>query len=150
MIDAASGPLWISVQATGDIKRYQILMSLLIFSNLPIMYILLLLNLSPVYVVAVRTIINFMVHFIRIGYLKKHQDFPSTYYMKDVMVPITIMTLLSLPLSLYMVRFSDSLIGTCFVFIAIMAQNVVLVLCVGMKKSERKMVMDTMESKLKR
>lgn len=150
MIDAASGPLWISVQATGDIKKYQILMSSIIFFNLPIMYILLLLNLSPVYVVSVRTIINFIVHFVRVGYLKKYQDFPSTYYMKDVMVPITVMTLLSLPLSLYMVRFSDSIIGTCFTFIAIMAQNVILVLCVGMKKSERKMVMDTMKSKLKR
>lgn len=35
ILDAIQGPLWASVQATGKIRTYQILMSVLILANLP-------------------------------------------------------------------------------------------------------------------
>ena len=41
LIDAVSAPLWISVQAIGKIRSYQLLMSALIFLNIPLSWLLL-------------------------------------------------------------------------------------------------------------
>ena len=41
LIDAVQGPLWVSAQATGKIRNYQIIMSTLILLNLPVSYLLL-------------------------------------------------------------------------------------------------------------
>ena len=50
MIDALSGPLWVSVQATGNIKRYQMLVTSVSLLNIPFMYYLLILGVSPMFV----------------------------------------------------------------------------------------------------
>ena len=97
MIDALSGPLWVSVQATGNIRRYQIIMSCLVLSTLPIMYLLLCFGVSPVIVIAVRTLVFLITHFARIGYLSRIMEFPTVEYVKDVMLRVLIMTLISLP-----------------------------------------------------
>ena len=47
MVDALQGPLWVSVQATGKIRNYQILMSILILSSVPVSYVLLNCSISP-------------------------------------------------------------------------------------------------------
>ena len=140
MIDALSGPLWISVQATGDIKRYQILMSALIISNLPVMYLMLTAGISPEYVVGVRVAINLITHLVRIVYLKRHLDFPAGYYMKNVMLRVCVMTLISLPLCIAVRAYTDSLSGTAAVLCLIVLQNLLLSFFIGLSSGERKSV----------
>ena len=77
MIDAMSGPLWNSVQATGKIRNYQILMSSIIAINVPAAYVILKLGGSPIIVLVVRVIINFITHLVRIFYLRRLFEFPS-------------------------------------------------------------------------
>lgn len=140
MIDALSGPLWISVQATGDIKRYQILMSALIFSNLPVMYLMLLVGISPEYVIAVRVAINLITHLVRIVYLKRHLDFPAMYYMKSVMLRVGIMTLTSLPLCIAARTYADTVTGAAIVLCFIVLQNLLLSFFIGLSAGERRSV----------
>ena len=142
MIDAMSGPLWISVQATGNIRTYQMLMSILILLNLPIMMFLLYLRVSPVIVVAVRPILNLLTHLIRIVYLKRNILFPSRKYWKDVMLRCMIMSILCLPLSLFLMeRLNDrSYFWGLVAFAAIVIQNAILVMVVGIKSGEREAI----------
>ena len=58
MIDAVSGPLWNSVQATGKIRNYQILISILISLNIPVSFALLYFDFSPVYVIIAKVGLN--------------------------------------------------------------------------------------------
>lgn len=141
MIDALSGPLWISVQATGNIKRYQILMSALIISNLPIMYIMLLAGISPVYVLFIRVVINLITHFARIVYLKRNIDFPVGQYLWNVMARITAMTAISLPLCFVLVRYTGTTTGMIVVLSAVIAQNSLLSFYIGLSVTERRSVM---------
>ena len=140
MVDALSGPLWVSVQATGDIKRYQIIMTFVILSNLPIMIALLLLGVSPVLIVSVRATLNLVTHFIRILYLKKYLCFPAFHYLRDVMVRCTAITILSIPFCLYCMRVlnNDDIVLVIGVFIAITLQSIVLVSLIGIKPNEKK------------
>ena len=74
--EALTAPLWMSVQATGKIRSYQILMACLIFLNFPIAYVALAIGL-PVYSVwCVRILVNIFVIGARCIYMKKKLDFP--------------------------------------------------------------------------
>lgn len=140
MIDALSGPLWISVQATGNIRNYQIMMSVLIFLNLPIMYLMLLAGVSPEYVISIRVVINLITHFVRIIYLKKHLMFPAMYYMKNVMGRVGIMTLISLPLCFALKSHIDTLIGMITVLCIVVFQNLLLSFFIGLSSRERRSI----------
>ena len=97
-MEAISAPLWMSVQATGKIRNYQILMAALIFMNFPIAYVVLKLGL-PVYTVwIVRIIVNIATMTARCIYMKRKMDFPLLPYLRNVLVPIIIVTLIALPI----------------------------------------------------
>ena len=102
LIDALSGPLWISAQATGNIKGYMILISGMIFLNLPFAYVLLKFNFSPVCVILVRVILNFIIANIRVFYLKGLIGLPVKAYYYKVMIPILGACAVSAPLPLYL------------------------------------------------
>lgn len=108
LFDAISGPLWISVQATGKIKHYQLLMAFLILLNLPLTYIVLRLGLSPVYVFVGRVSINIITLLARIIYLRKLINLPIYRFIKDVLLVLLIVTVISLPLPIFL----DSLVTT--------------------------------------
>lgn len=97
-IEAITAPLWMSVQATGKIRNYQILMASLIFLNFPLAYIVLKIDL-PVYTVwVVRIIVNVVTMTARCVYMKKNLDFPLLPYFRNVIVPIFFVTIAALPI----------------------------------------------------
>lgn len=99
-IEAITAPLWMSIQATGKIRNYQILVASLIFLNFPIAYIVLKLGL-PVYSVwVIRIIVNIVVIIARCIYMKRMLKFPLLSYLKAVIVPILIVTFAAIPIPL--------------------------------------------------
>ena len=70
LLMAASNPLWMSVQATGKIKKYQILMSSLLMLNFPISYICLKLGAFAYSIWIVRILVEIVVYVVRLYYLK--------------------------------------------------------------------------------
>ena len=87
LIDSVQGPLWVSAQATGKIKNYQILMSSLILLNLPITYLLLMFFKVSEIALIVRVFINFVTAIARVVYLNKLYDFPIKRYLTEVLLP---------------------------------------------------------------
>lgn len=97
-IEAITAPLWMSIQATGKIRNYQILMASLVFLNFPIAYIVLKVGL-PVYTVwIVRIIVNLVTMAARWIYMKKKLEFPLLPYLRNVMLPIVTVTIVALPI----------------------------------------------------
>lgn len=70
LLMAASNPLWMSVQATGNIKKYQILMSSLLILNFPISYMCLKLGAFAYSIWIVRILVEILVYVVRLYYLK--------------------------------------------------------------------------------
>lgn len=101
VIDAINAPLWMSVQATGNIRNYQVLMSILILLNLPFSYILLKSG-YPVYCVwIVRIIFNVVTFIARCWYMKSKMNFPMRSFINGVMCPIILVTLAAVPLPIF-------------------------------------------------
>lgn len=146
MIDALSGPLWYSVQATGTIKNYQIIMSAFIILNLPVSYLILKSGFSPIYAIFARVVINFIVHFVRLLYLGKLIEFPCLLYIKDVMFNTFIITVVSIPLLYYIHSYKtdDFLLTLSFLLLSSLT-NIVIVLFLGIKKDERTLIFNSVK-----
>lgn len=135
LFDAISGPLWISVQATGKIKNYQILMGGLILLNIPISFILLKLGLSPIYVFITRVILNAITLIARIVYLRPIIKLPVYHFMQQVIIRIVLVTIVSLPLpiwlstiykswsGLFITTFTSITLTTIFIYVWGLSQN---------------------------
>lgn len=140
LLDALQGPLWYSVQATGKIKTYQILMSLMILANLPIAYICLKLGYSPSSVLAVRCIINLATLFVRLWYLNRLYKFPIMEFVYGVIgriVPITIVTYL---ITYIPVETMTPLMKIVAVVSMTIVTDFILILSIGLNKDERVVV----------
>ena len=142
LIDALSGPLWTSAQAIGRLKVYSTLMSVLLLLNIPIAYLLLKLDISPVWVIAVRLFQNIATHATRILYLRKMIAFPVMDYLLKVMLPALLTLVVSIPVVYGIPLYSTSLNMTFL--LTIMSVVCLLAICyfILLDKSERHFVVD--------
>lgn len=140
-IEAITAPLWMSVQATGKIRNYQILMAGLIFMNFPIAYIVLKVGL-PVYTVwIVRIIVNIATMIARCIYMKKKLYFPLFPYIRFVIAPILFVTVVALPVPFILhYIISGFWMNLIAVGLATMLITIIDVYFIGMNIHEKEMV----------
>lgn len=131
LIDAIQGPLWVSAQATGKIRNYQLLMSALILLNIPIIYVLFLYFDSPEIALMVRISINIVTATARVIYLNRLYKFPIIRYLKEVVCISLLMVCSSIPLFLL-----DNMHYITTIIIIIL-YNSVITFFLGLNKKER-------------
>jgi O-antigen/teichoic acid export membrane protein len=140
-LEALSAPLWMGVQATGKIRNYQILMAIIIGLNFPFAYVCLSLGYPPFYVWWIRIFIDVITIMVRCIYMNRFMNFPIFDYVKDVIAPIGVVTLLSVPLPLLINNFVHPLwlnlisVGGTSILI-----SVIFIYFVGLTVNERAIV----------
>ena len=140
LFESINGPLWLAVQATGKIKKYQIIVSCLIFSNLPLSIIAFSLGANPYWVLLIRIILECFITMFRLLYLNKTQKFSIGSYLKNVMIPVLVVMIVSFIITSLL---SSCFSGLVFFFISCAISvivNILLVWLVGINKNERKMI----------
>lgn len=140
LLDALQGPLWYSVQATGKIKTYQILMSFMILSNLPIAYVCLKLGYSPSSVLVIRCIINLATLFVRLWYLYRLYKFPVMEFVNGVILRIVPITVITYLISYIPVETNTPLLKIVIIVSMTLVANMVIILSIGLNKEERVVV----------
>ena len=99
LIDATTGPYYAGIMANGNIKRYQIAISLSFLLDFIIIFILLRLGVSPGWIfisrILTRGIINML---IGLYYLKITVNFNVLHYLKNVLLPIIKSLLIIIPI----------------------------------------------------
>ena len=96
LIEVLAGPLWMLIQAEGNIKRYQLcIFSVMIFS-VPLSYILLYLDFDIYHVWYMLLLLNFILLFLRVYFVNKivGNNFYKNY-LKVVLFPVIIFLSLS-------------------------------------------------------
>lgn len=142
LFESINGPLWLAVQAIGKIKKYQIIVSCLIFSNLPLSIIAFSLGANPYWVLLIRIILECFITIFRLLYLNKTQKFSVISYVKNVMIPVLIVMIVSFIVTSLL---SSCFSGLVFFFISCAISvivNILLVCLVGINKNERKMIVN--------
>lgn len=137
LLDAIQGPLWVSAQATGRIRNYQLMMSLIILSNLPISFCIL--KLFPVaeLVLVVKVLVNIVVLIARVLYLRKIYSFPVIRYIKKVVVPCLFISITSILLPYYVYIIIDGFWQLVGVVLTSILSVIVSVFVIGLSRNER-------------
>ena len=86
LIDAIQAPFWIGINATGNIKIYEIWLSIMLFLNIPLSILVLKLKWSPYWVLGVRVILNLITAIIRCFHVKIQLHFPLKEYLIRVVL----------------------------------------------------------------
>ncbi|WP_175546192.1 MATE family efflux transporter [Epilithonimonas mollis] len=152
LIDALSGPFWMSVYAYGKIKKYQVLISILLLLNLPLAHILLKLGYSPIIVLICKLILSLLTFLYRFWFVKKLNNLSrnnSLDYFKNIFI-------FGLYIFLCVFIFKQSLINpsnlTVFLIINLFFELLffILILLIGLNKNEKKIIINAVNSKFKR
>lgn len=98
MIDALNGPLWMSIGATGNIRRYALCVSSLNLLNLPLAYCALRAGFPPESAVVIRISTNLLMMCSRLVILRRAVSLPVRAFLKTACVPAAVVTLIAFPL----------------------------------------------------
>lgn len=135
VVDALSGPLWMSVYATGKIKKYQIFISIILFLNFPVTAICMYIGLSPVWALIVRLIVTIGGYSYRLFFMSTQLKMPLKNYLTSVVKPCFNVFVLAVILASglhYTVH-----IHTVPMTIFLVLLTCMVVVAIGLKRSER-------------
>ncbi len=152
LISCLSGPLWVSIYATGKIKAYQIAVSCVALSVLPIIYIGGILGMSPEQMFIVRALNYIGVLIVQLFFLRRYILLKSSTFMKAVIMPVSFVVLGTLAFYLVTCNLMDraDTLGGLLVQSAMYAVvAIVLIVLVGLSKEERNSIGRILLSKIK-
>jgi len=95
LIDAIGAPLWMSMQAIGRIKVYQIIISSINILNLPLAYLSLKYQSSAEFIFYIKIALGIVMYIFRIYYILPKILYSITDYFKDVLFPSLSVSIIS-------------------------------------------------------
>lgn len=141
--ESIQAPLFNTIQATGNIKKYQIVISSAIFSVIIISYVFLRMGFPPTTVLFVQFCVDFLYLIIRLRFVKKMISFSIRLFVKEVIVPIFIITALSMATMYILTTIcQDSLQKLLFSVSIFITLYPLLVMFIGLNKRERTRILD--------
>ena len=147
---AIIGPLIISIQATGNIKKFQLVTSIFSLTNLPVSFMFLNLGFDPVWVLIIRLTLSYLSLFWSITYISKKIGISILQFIKNVIVPISLITCISSIITLFSYNFFSDwtrLLLTCFTSTL---SILFLVYFVGLNRSEKTALVLWIKNKINR
>lgn len=148
MIDSFVGPLWTLAMAHGKIRNYQIVSSLILLLNLPLSWIALRYGAAPQAILVVQICVSVPNLIYRIAYLRNRNILRVGAYIKGIAGPILLVGIATAPILLLLsLQFTDwtRLIVTIAASFCLIP---IAVLYLGMRSSERRMIIDKVKHKL--
>lgn len=149
LTEAWNGPLWVSVQATGIIKKYQIIVSSLIILNFPLTVIAFILKAPPESILLIRIILNLIITIWRINYLHKVINLARREFFFKVLLRSSLIFCFSLFLTkMFGKLFNNDIIYFFLTCIFSVLINVFLITFVGLETEERQNLYNLLKRKL--
>ena len=151
IIESLANPFIASIQATGKIKIYQIVIGSIILLNLPVSYLFLKWGAPPQTTMFIIVVITIIAQIIRIYFMNNLLKMNILNYYKQVILPISAVTILTFvfPLLFYY-GFSASFWRIVGVAAVTVIGATVAIYYVGLTKSEREGLKKFVKSKVKR
>ena len=151
LIETLSGPLWVTIFATGKIRRYQIIISLILMANIPAAIIIGELD-CPAYMIYMsRALIYILALLCRLMFLRKLIGLRIRDFTRAVIMPITIVT--AIIISIIIIKHQFYAESTALSFIiesaVIILIETVTITYIGLSKNEKQAIINIIKSKLK-
>lgn len=148
LVDSTAHPLMTAIQATGRIRTYQIVTAGFLLLNLPISYIFLRIGFPPQTTMIISICISVLAQISRVFFAKSMLNMSVREYIKNVILPIFIVTLCSVVIPFLLILLLESSVMN-FILIAISACLSVggCALFLGMTVSERDYLLNFVKTK---
>lgn len=131
------------INATGDIKKYQIYMTIFCFSPFPLTWIAFKMGASAVWSYIIFFIIYYILIYIRIWLVHNKTGIPYSLYFKEVILRSHLVALVALLLPLCVVLFMDSSIFRLIITLVVsIISSCVTSFFIGLTKNEKRKVLD--------
>lgn len=153
LIESIGNPIMAAIQATGNIKWYQIVVGSFLLLNLPISYILLYIGFPPQSTMVAGAVIAIISHIARMFFMRKQVNMSIRAYMKGPMLTIFLVTLCTIiiPLLLF-ISFDESLVRFLLVAATSVLCSILTIYFIGFTTGEkaffREMIMYKFKHKL--
>ena len=143
IINALSAPLNFCVLASGRIKWFQIVTAVVYLSDLLILYGLFQLGFPPETAMWVKVGIMVIILFVRLYYAHKEIECINfSAYLNQVLLPLTIMTVLSTAIGYGLQLFFNNLVLRVLLTVVMMFANVILIWFIALTKNQRNSVVN--------
>ena len=151
MISCLSGPLWVSIYATGNIKYYQIVVSLVMLSVLPIAFFIGKSGGTPEMIFIIRAMCFIFVLIVQLYFLRKYINLHIRGFAQAVIFPVSLILALSC-VFYYIVHLNMTRAETFGVFLyqTLMYEVFIgfLIWTIGLNNSERKQLVTFVLSRI--
>jgi O-antigen/teichoic acid export membrane protein len=151
LLETLSAPMWMTVQATGKIKKYQLAISCVISLNIVLSYIFLKMGFGPVTVLAIKCCLDIVYLIVRLMFMKVKIDFSINQFMKITMLPIFIVSALCVAVVYFVSQMIEMgllrLIVTTGVFGVVYVVSIVFV---ALNRTERLQFWSFLKNKLRK
>lgn len=151
LIDSFSSSIITGIQATGRIKKYQIIVGFFVFISLPITYVLYHFG-APVYSTFIPLVVTSLLNMgLRVYFVSSLSDFQSGYFYKSVAFPCILSALVALLVGYYVsmnVVYKGTFELLCF-GILYSSISLVAVFIFVVSKEERQLIVKYIGSKRK-
>lgn len=151
LIDSISGPLWVTIFATGKIKSYQVYISFLLLFVLPLGYCCGVLGIEPQFIFAIQAFLNLLAIIVRLYFMRKLLQFSIRRFVKDVFAPIGIVSTLMIPMIyICLLYFSQAkTFYECIVqSIVIIIYEIIVIVLIGLNRYEHGVIFDFIKNKI--
>lgn len=150
IVDSMANPFMQAASATGKIKKYSIIMSMITLQTFPLAYLALKLGASPEVVFIIHLGISTLAFFVRVFIVCRMVEMSAKKYLLSVLSRIFVILVVSLPLPLLFSMYSDNTIINSLLVCAISVLSAGLSsFFLGMTRNERTTILKTINTKLR-
>lgn len=151
IVNAIGGPVWTVIQATGNIKRYQMYISIATLINIPIFYLILYIGISPDKTLITPIITNIIIVIIGLYMMSKHITMHISDYWETVLWPclkVSSIGIVPPMVSAYMLRSYDTHIILYIITIVCISSFSIIsaIYVVGLNSAEKSLIKEKIKS----
>lgn len=152
LIDSISYPLVTSIQATGKVKWYQIMVGGTMLMVLPISYLMLKLgSFEPEIVFYIIIIASVVAQIFRVYFMKRQIGMDVALYCRNVLLPIGVTTAIpSIIVTGLSLKMTSSFVNLVFVTLISSVITCITIAIFGLTDSERRSVVKTIKDKIRK
>ncbi len=150
LIGSISGAIQNIVQASGEIRKYQLIVSGILLLNLPASYVFLKIGYSPESTMFISIFFSIIALLARLLIVKSIINFPSLLFIKNVLLSIIAVTTISYTISFFAYSYFNHTIGGFILLGFVTSFSIIIsILLIGLNKLERIMIINKVKILLK-
>lgn len=143
-----SSPLWMVAHATGDIKNYQIVLSILSLLVIPVSYIVLVLHYPPFYILIFQVILNIAVFIYRLLFVRAKIGLSIRRFFKDVILKCVFLTILIIPVPIILSMYVTGMLQNCLLIVISFVISGAVFYFVGLDRETKTIINNYVSSKI--